>query len=111
MFGCCGRHLGASDEQFARVFFAAFGLMRLVPGRTRASGNSAPATDQTQPESTTIRRYLRAGLIDELHLTIAPVLPGSVESLFFGIDRRAPGYRCVEHKATDKETHVVLGTA
>ena len=56
----------------------------------------------------TIRQYLRAGLVDELHLAIAPVLLGSGESLFSGINLRALGYRCVERVATEGATHVVL---
>ena len=56
----------------------------------------------------TIRQYLRAGLVDRLHLAIAPVLLGSGEALFEGIDLVALGYRCVEHTASAKATHVVL---
>ena len=56
----------------------------------------------------TVQQYLRAGLINELHLAVAPVLLGSGESLFSGIDMRSLGYQCVEHVATDKATHVVL---
>ena len=56
----------------------------------------------------TIQQYLRAGLVDELHLAIAPVLLGSGESLFSGINLRSLGYQCVEHVATEKATHVVL---
>ena len=56
----------------------------------------------------TIRQYLRAGLVDELHLAFSPVLLGSGESLFSRIDMRSLGYRCVERVATDKATHVVL---
>lgn len=56
----------------------------------------------------TIRQYLSAGLIDELHLAIAPVLLGSGESLLYGIDMRSLGYRCVEHVPTQLATHVVL---
>lgn len=56
----------------------------------------------------TIRQYVQAGLVDELHLAIAPVLLGSGESLFSGVDMRSLGYQCVEHVATDKATHVVL---
>lgn len=59
----------------------------------------------------TIRQYLRAGLVDELHLAIAPVLLGSGESLFAEVDMRSLGYRCVEHVATDKATHVILRKA
>ena len=56
----------------------------------------------------TIRQYLRAGLVDEMHLAIAPVLLGSGESLFAGLDVVALGYRCTEHVATPNATHVVL---
>ena len=56
----------------------------------------------------TARQYLRASLVDELHLAYAPVLLGSGESLFSGINMRSLGYQCVEHAATDKATHIVL---
>jgi dihydrofolate reductase len=56
----------------------------------------------------TIRQYLREGLIDELHLAMAPILLGRGESLFAGIDLRALGYACVESVASEKATHVVL---
>jgi dihydrofolate reductase len=59
----------------------------------------------------TVQQYLRAGLVDELHLAVAPVLLGSGESLFSGINMRSLGYRCVERAATDKATHVVLRMA
>jgi dihydrofolate reductase len=56
----------------------------------------------------TVRQYLQAGLIDELHLAISPVLLGSGEALFAGINFVQLGYRCVEHAATARATHVVL---
>jgi dihydrofolate reductase len=57
----------------------------------------------------TIRQYLRAGLVDELQLTIAPVLLGRGEHLLHGIDCRALGYECVEHMAGKRAAaHVVL---
>jgi dihydrofolate reductase len=58
--------------------------------------------------ATTIRQYLREGLIDELHFVIAPILLGSGERLFEGIDARALDYECFECVASDKATHVVL---
>jgi dihydrofolate reductase len=56
----------------------------------------------------TIRQYLCAGLIDELHLAIAPVLLGTGEHLLEGIDLPGLGYRCSEHVPTQNATHVVL---
>lgn len=56
----------------------------------------------------TIRQYLRAGLIDELHLAIAPVLLGCGEHLLAGIDLPGLGYQCTEHVTTPNTTHVVI---
>jgi dihydrofolate reductase len=56
----------------------------------------------------TIRQYLREGLIDELHLALSPVLLGRGEALFEGVDWRALGYRCVETVAGENATHVTL---
>lgn len=56
----------------------------------------------------TIRQYLRAGLIDEMHLAIAPVLLGSGEHLLAEIDAASLGYRCAEHVPSQGATHVVL---
>lgn len=56
----------------------------------------------------TIREYLIAGLIDDLHLVISPVLLGSGESLLAGIDLTRLGYRCVRHVPGPRATHVVL---
>jgi dihydrofolate reductase len=55
-----------------------------------------------------IRQYLSAGLIDEMHFAIAPILLGSGEHLLAGIDTPKLGYRCIEHVTTAKATHVVL---
>ena len=57
---------------------------------------------------TTIRQYLRAGLIDEMHLAIAPVLLGAGEHLLAGIDAPRLGYECAEHVATPNATHIVI---
>ncbi len=56
----------------------------------------------------TIRQYVRAGLVDELHLVQAPVLLGSGEALFEGLDLAALGYTVVERVPTAAATHVVL---
>jgi dihydrofolate reductase len=57
----------------------------------------------------TIRQYLQAGLIDELHIAVSPVLLGAGESLFDGIDLPSLGYRVKEHVASDAAMHLVLG--
>ena len=56
----------------------------------------------------TVRQYLQAKLVDEVHLAIAPVLLGSGECLLRDLDLPALGYRCVEHCGTPRASHVVL---
>jgi len=56
----------------------------------------------------TVRQYVQAGHVDEIHLAMAPVAIGQGEALFGGLDLRALGYRTVEHVATERATHVVL---
>ncbi len=56
----------------------------------------------------TVRQYLAAGLIDELHLALSPVLLGRGEHVLAGIDTAGLGYTCTEHVASDLATHVVL---
>ena len=58
--------------------------------------------------ASTIRQYLEARLIDEMHYAISPVLLGSGEALFEGLDLPALGYEVREHVASDKAQHVVL---
>jgi dihydrofolate reductase len=55
-----------------------------------------------------IQQYLRARLLDELHLAFAPVFLGGGESLFAGVDVVDLGYEVAEHVATEAATHVVL---
>ncbi|HLH04853.1 MAG TPA: dihydrofolate reductase family protein [Bryobacteraceae bacterium] len=56
----------------------------------------------------TIQQYLRARRIDELHLAVRPLLLGSGENLFAGLDLPALGYRCTEHAPTDSALHILL---
>ena len=56
----------------------------------------------------TIRQYLEAGLIDELHLAIAPVLLGAGEHLFGDLDLVRLGYRCTGSTAGERATLVIL---
>ena len=59
----------------------------------------------------TVREYLQAGLIDEMHLAISPILLGRGEALFADIDLHAAGFRCTEHVGTPNALHVVLSKA
>jgi dihydrofolate reductase len=56
----------------------------------------------------TVRQYLNARLIDEMHLAIAPILLGGGEALLTGIGLPALGYEITEHVPTEKATHVVI---
>jgi dihydrofolate reductase len=56
----------------------------------------------------TIREYLRAGLVDEMHLGVSPTLLGEGESLLHGIDLRALGFEVTEHVSTPRAAHYVL---
>ncbi len=57
----------------------------------------------------TVRQYLQAGLIDELHFAITPVVLGRGEAMFAGIDLPALGFKVTERAATDHALHIVLG--
>lgn len=56
----------------------------------------------------TIRQYLSAGLVDEMHLAISPVVLGSGEALLTGVDLRSMGFECTRHVGTPSAMHVVL---
>lgn len=56
----------------------------------------------------TVRQYLQAGLIDSLHLALAPTVLGQGETLFTGLDLRALGFSVTAHKATEHATHFTL---
>lgn len=57
----------------------------------------------------TIRQYLRAGLIDEMHIAVSPVLLGRGEPFWAGLDLPALGYRVVESTAGERATHLRIG--
>ena len=56
----------------------------------------------------TVRQYLQAGLVDEVHLALSPTLLGTGESLLAGIDLAGLGFHCTRHVGTDQALHVVL---
>ena len=56
----------------------------------------------------TIREYLVAGAIDEMHLAVSPVLLGEGENLFAGMDLHARGFAVVRTVAGENATHLIL---
>ena len=58
--------------------------------------------------ASTIQQYLRAGLIDEMHLVLSPVLIGRGESIFRDLDLPALGYQLSNHIASPNATHMFL---
>lgn len=58
--------------------------------------------------ASTIQQYLRAGLVDEAHLVIVPILLGRGERLLDNLDGAVDGYRCVELVASPSVVHVRL---
>ena len=85
--------------------FVTSGIRAALELATEAAGN---ADVRLGGGVSTVRQYLRAGLIDELHLAVRPVLLGSGENLWDGIDMHALGYECSRHIAGERATHVFL---
>ena len=56
----------------------------------------------------TIVQYLQAGLVDELHLAVSPILLGSGEHLLTGLDLPALGYRCTQCIPSAKAAHYIV---
>jgi dihydrofolate reductase len=77
----------------------------------RASEAANGKDIQLMGGASTIRQYLHAGLIDEMHFAIAPIFLGSGEHLLAGIDLPKIGYQCSKHVATANATHVVITKA
>jgi|ERR1017187_3065764 dihydrofolate reductase len=54
----------------------------------------------------TVQQYLRAGLVDEMHVVIVPILLGRGERLFDHLDGGPDGYECTEFVSSPSVTHV-----
>lgn len=94
------------EMQGGTVFHFVTGGAREALDRARAA--AAGKDVRVGGGAATIRQYLQAGLLDELHLAVSPVLLGSGEALFAGLDLPALGYRVAEHVQTEQAMHVVL---
>ena len=80
--------------------------------RSQRAKDAAGARDvRVGGGAATIRQYLKAGLVDEMHLAISPVLLGRGESLLADLDLVRLGYRCSEHSSSAAAMHVVLTKA
>ena len=56
----------------------------------------------------TLRQFLAARLIDEMHLALRPVLLGSGEHLWQGLDMHALGYECVDRIPGERAVHLFI---
>jgi dihydrofolate reductase len=59
----------------------------------------------------TVRAFLEAGLVDEMHLAVSPILVGSGEALLAGLDLPALGYEVTTHAPTEAALHVTIRKA
>jgi len=103
------------DERYAHRAmdgFGAFILIFVTEGIEAALDQAKRAANGRDVKIgggvSTVRQYLRAGMIDELHYVLSPVVLGQGEAMFAGIDLPALGYRVTEHQATEHATHIVL---
>jgi len=74
----------------------------------RARAAAGPKDIRVGGGVSVIRQYLQARLIDELHVAVSPVLLGSGEHLFSGIDLPGLGYRCAQAVPSTKATHYII---
>jgi dihydrofolate reductase len=86
-------------------FFVTDGI-RAALDRARAAANGKDI--RVGGGADTIRQYLDAGLMDEMHLAMSPVLLGKGESLYAGLDLPALGYEVAESRAGERATHIVV---
>jgi hypothetical protein len=97
------------DDEFARRSMENFGATHGIEEALKLAKQAAGDKDiKIGGGVSTVRQYLQAGLIDSLHLALAPVVLGQGEALFTGLDLRTLGFSVTEHKATERATHVVL---
>jgi dihydrofolate reductase len=94
------------EMQGGTTFHFVTQVIRDALDRARQAANGLDVLIGGGPQ--TVQQYLRAGLIDELHVAIARVLLGKGERLFDGVDLKASGYECIQFAASEKATHVVL---
>lgn len=85
--------------------FVTDGIERALARAKEAAG---PKDVRLGGGATTVRAYLQAQLVDEMHLAVSPVVLGRGAPLFSGLDLPALGYRVTEQASSHAATHVVL---
>ncbi|HSI36227.1 MAG TPA: dihydrofolate reductase family protein [Tepidisphaeraceae bacterium] len=75
----------------------------------RARGAAGDKDIRLLGGAATIRQYLRARLVDEMHVAVSPMLLGSGEHLLAGLDLPALGYRITKRVPSEKAVHYVMG--
>jgi dihydrofolate reductase len=88
------------------VFHFVTGGMEEALARARVSAGGKDIRVGGGPD--VVRQYLSAGLIDEMHIVISPVLLGKGEPLFAGLDLKALGYECTEYVPSAKAAHLTI---
>jgi len=86
-------------------YFATGGIDEALALAKKAAGNKDV---KIGGGVSTVRQYLKAGLIDSLHIASVPVLLGQGEPLFEGLDLNTLGFSVTARKATEYATHLVL---
>jgi dihydrofolate reductase len=86
-------------------YFVAGGIEEALALAKRAAGSKDV---KIGGGPSTVRQYLKAGLIDSIHIASVPVLLGQGEPLFNGLDLNALGFSVTDRKASEHATHLVL---
>jgi hypothetical protein len=87
------------------VGFKVFGTQRIEAALDQAKRAAKGRDVKIGGGVSTVQQYLRAGLIDDLHFALSPVVLGKGEAMYAGIDLPSLGYRVTEHHATEQATH------
>lgn len=80
----------------------------IQPAYEQAKAAAAGRNVRVGGGSATIRQFLQARLVDEMHLAVSPVLLGQGEPLLAGLDLPALGYECTSHTSSARVMHVVI---
>ncbi len=94
-----------SDAGGTTFHFITNGIHAALEAAKRAAGD---CDVRVGGGADTVRQYLRAGLVDEVHLALSPALLGQGEALLSGIDMTGLGFQCTEHVASREAMHVIL---